>query len=114
MDVSALEKKVMDDQSTCNQILCFSHRSAISFSGSMLPVLVVPAVAMMGLRILGFRGDQIRKIPSDKNFRMDVSALEKKVMDRKLHPHVTKYYVFHIGQQFRLAGQCFLYWLCLP
>lgn len=31
-----------------------------------------------GLRILGFRGDQIRKIPSDKNFRMDVSALEKK------------------------------------
>jgi glutamate/tyrosine decarboxylase-like PLP-dependent enzyme len=33
----------------------------------MLPVLVVPAV--------------IRKIPSDKNFRMDVSALEKKVMD---------------------------------
>lgn len=30
-----------------------------------------------GLRILGFRGDQIRKIPSDKNFRMDVSALEK-------------------------------------
>ncbi len=34
-----------------------------------------------GLRILGFRSDQIRKIPSDKNFRMDVSALEKKVIE---------------------------------
>ncbi|WP_256873623.1 pyridoxal phosphate-dependent decarboxylase family protein [Paenibacillus kribbensis] len=34
-----------------------------------------------GLRILGLRGDQIRKIPSDKGFRMDVSSLEKAIMD---------------------------------
>ncbi|MNW35397.1 L-2,4-diaminobutyrate decarboxylase [compost metagenome] len=37
-----------------------------------------------GLRILGFRTDQIRRIPSDDCFRMDMVALEKAVVaDRK-------------------------------
>jgi glutamate/tyrosine decarboxylase-like PLP-dependent enzyme len=37
--------------------------------------------AAKGLRIIGFRGDQIRKIPCDNNYRMITSSLEKAILD---------------------------------
>jgi glutamate/tyrosine decarboxylase-like PLP-dependent enzyme len=37
--------------------------------------------AAKGLRIIGFRGDQIRKIPCDDNYRMVTSSLEKAILD---------------------------------